>query len=82
MIVKPGHEKTHLSEDTFAFLIAAESKSFPFFTGIVVVVIKVTMYSLIFADMLQKGSPGNALGIAASLVWPVAVSQFLAVASK
>lgn len=82
LMPKPGHDSTHLSEDTFAFLIAARPGSFPFFSAVVVVVIKATMYSLIFADMLQNGSPGNPLGIAASLEWPVAVSQFLAVASK
>jgi hypothetical protein len=75
-------EVAHLSEDTFSFLIIASIRSFPFFTGIVIVIIKVTMYSLILADMMTKGTPNNALGIPASLEWPVVVSQGLAVASK
>lgn len=76
------HEFTRLSEDTFSFLIAAKIASFPFFTAVVVVTIKMAMYSLIFADLMTKGSPGNPLGIPASIVIPVAISQIFAVASK
>jgi hypothetical protein len=73
---------TNLSEDTFSFLIVAPLFSIPFSTGVVVLGIKTTMYTLILADMMTKGTPNNILGIPASLELPVVVSQALAVASK
>jgi hypothetical protein len=73
---------TTLSEDTFSFLIVAPTCSISFITGILVIAIKTTMYTLILADMMTKGAPNNILGIPASLELPVVVSQILAVASK
>jgi hypothetical protein len=70
-----------LSEDTFSFLIVAPLFSIPFFTAIIVITIKATMYTLILADMMTKGTPNNVLGIPAALEVPVFVSQVLAVAS-
>jgi hypothetical protein len=75
-------DTAHLSEDTFSFLIVAPIISIPFCTGLVVLGIKTTMYSLILADMMTKGTPNNLLGIPAALELPVAVSQVLAVGSK
>jgi hypothetical protein len=74
--------KKTLSEDTFSFLIVAPTFSLSFLTGVLVVGVKTTMYSLILADMMTKGTPNNLLGIPASLELPVIVSQVLAVASK
>jgi hypothetical protein len=70
-----------LSEDTFSFLIVAPLFSIPFFTALIVLTIKATMYTLILADMMTKGTPNNILGIPAALEVPVLVSQVLAVAS-
>jgi hypothetical protein len=70
-----------LSEDTFSFLIVAPLFSIPFFTALIVLIIKATMYTLILADMMTKGTPNNILGIPAALEVPVLVSQLLAVAS-
>jgi hypothetical protein len=75
-------ESTSLSEDTFSFLIVAPLFSIPFLTGVLVLGIKTTMYTLILADMMTKGTPNNILGIPASLELPVVVSQVLAVASE
>ena len=75
-------ESSRLSKDTFSFLIAARSGSLPFGIGMLVVLTKLTMYSLVLADMIANGSPGNPLGIAVSLEWAVAVSQTIAVAGK
>jgi hypothetical protein len=72
----------NLSEDTFSFLIVAPTFSLSFLTGVLVVAVKTTMYSLILADMMTKGTPNNLLGIPASLELPVVSSQVLAVASK
>ena len=43
---------------------------------------KTTMYTLILADMMTKGTPNNVLVIPAALELPVVVSQVLAVASE
>ena len=75
-------ECSRLSRDTFSFLIAARAGSLPFSIGVAVVVTKIGMYSLVLADMIANGSPGNPLGIAVSLEWPVALSQTIAVAGR
>jgi hypothetical protein len=75
-------DTSNLSEDTFSFLIVSPVVSISFFTGILIFGVKATMYTLILADMMTKGTPNNLLGIPAALELPVAVSQILAVASK
>jgi hypothetical protein len=83
MVTPPSETDTaNLSEDTFSFLIVAPLISIPFCTGLIVLGIKTTMYSLILADMMTKGTPNNILGIPAALELPVFVSQVLAVGSK
>ena len=79
----PGDfESSRLLRDTFSFIIAARTWSMPFFTGLAVVVTKIGIYCLILADMTSNGSPGNPLGISATLEWPVAFCQTIAVAGK
>ena len=75
-------ESSHLLRDTFSFIIAAPTWSLPFFTGVTVVVTKIGIYCLILADMASTGSPGNPLGISATLEWPVAFCQTIAVAGR
>jgi hypothetical protein len=75
-------ECSQLLRDTFSFIIAARTWSFPFLTGMAVVVTKIGIYSLILADMASIGSPGNPLGISAMLEWPVAFCQTIAVAGR
>jgi hypothetical protein len=45
-----------LSEDTFSFLIVAPICSISFITRIIVLVVKTTMYTLVLADMMTKGT--------------------------
>ena len=68
-----------LSEDTFSFLITNPVCSTPFAMSMFVVFLKTVIYSLILANMLDKGTSRNPLAIPASTSWPVIVTQIFAV---
>ena len=64
-----------LNEDTFSFVISAPIMSAPFFTGIVVFLLKTVFYALTLIDLI-----GNdvAARIPVALEAPVFITQFLA----
>ena len=74
------HKLTSLSQDTFAFLIMSPIRSILFLTGSIVTFIKILIYSLVFANLIKGGSPGNILGVPSTQEWPTVVFQFFAVA--
>ena len=61
-----------LNEDTFSFVISAPIMSAPFFTGIVVFLLKTLLYALTLADLMSLNNNAN---VAANI--PVAVHSFV-----
>ena len=70
---------SHLSEDTFSFLISSRINAIPFLTAVFIVSLKATLFGLIGYDMSNEGDESNPLSIPAYVTTSVAVSQFFAI---
>ena len=67
-----------LSQDTFSFLISARVTSFPFATGILVFLLKNTIFTLVLLNLIDFTKPFNKIGVPVAVEAPVVVSQLLA----
>ena len=67
-----------LLEDTFSFLITAHFLSIPFITGILVFLLKTTVYTLFTFDLIDRTKSFNQFGVPVSVERAVAASQLLA----
>lgn len=74
-------EASRLPESSFTLLVVSDVASVPFATGVAVVLVKVTIFSLIIAS-LYTGDDSNPFEIPASQTGPVIVAQFIALLSK
>ena len=68
-----------LPQDTFSFLIIAETCGFPFVAALCIFTLQVTTFVLVLLDLAAGGEAGNLFGVPANVSAQLRTTQFIAV---
>ncbi|CAB9509241.1 expressed unknown protein [Seminavis robusta] len=68
-----------LPQDTFSFIIIAETCTIPFIISLTIFVLQLTIFILVLLDLAAQGEPGNIFGVPANVSGQLRATQFIAV---